>query len=220
MSNTRHIFFASTLLLATVATPAMAQNEAQLKDYFEGRRVTLRMDMPGTQKGVNVHVDSRRNIDFADYGDDLRRYGIAIREGDTVMITKVKVKDDLIEFQLAGGGFGTFWDDTDTSVYIPYVQKSERERSLERRIRLETNRTYRRQLERELDSLRDRRDRSNRRIQLDRERLAERKYERVLDQRLDGGARFNLRFQGRVPYNIRPEDVMDMLAEYVDFYRR
>ncbi len=35
------------LLLLALAAPAAAQSEAALKSYFEGRRVTLRMDMPG-----------------------------------------------------------------------------------------------------------------------------------------------------------------------------
>ena len=38
----------------------------------------------------------------------------------------------IVEFQLDGGGFGTFWDDTDTSVSARLVGKSDRERDLER----------------------------------------------------------------------------------------
>ena len=35
------------VLLLVLAAPAAAQNEAALKASFEGRRVTLRIDMPG-----------------------------------------------------------------------------------------------------------------------------------------------------------------------------
>ena len=47
------------LLLIAVAAPAAAQNEAALKSYFEGKRVTVRMDMPGDADGVDVHADAR-----------------------------------------------------------------------------------------------------------------------------------------------------------------
>jgi len=218
MTTIRHTLIALPMLTVALATPAFAQNEAALRDYFEGRRVTLRMDMPGTAKGVNVYPESRRDIDFSEYGDSLRRYGPAIRAGEIVWVTKVKVKKDLIEFQLAGGGFGTFFDDDSTSVHIPYVPKSEREFAIERQLRYETNRNVRRQLERELDALRDRRDRENRRIDAERARLSEWKADRVFEQRLNRGSRFNLRFRGRVPYDIRPEDIMAALAPYVDFH--
>ena len=38
------------------------------------------------------------------------------------MVTLVKVKKDIIEFQLDGGGFGTFGDNTSTSSNIPLVE--------------------------------------------------------------------------------------------------
>ena len=210
----------STVLLLALAAPAYAQDEAALKEYFEGKRVTLRMDMPGTSDGVDVHADARRAIDFAKYRDELKRYGIAIRSGDSIVVSLVKVKKDLIEFQLGGGGFGTFGDDTSTSVYLPLLEKSEREKNLEKRIKDEDDRDRRRQLQRDLDDLRDRRDRENRRITAERERLSEIKRERVEAARLRGGSRFNLRYEDRVPAGIRPEDMMAALAEYVDFAGR
>ena len=70
-----------------------------------------------------------------------------------MIVTLVKVKKDLIEFQLAGGGFGTFGDDTSTSVSIPDARKTEREKDLEKRIDDESDRNRRRSLQRELDNL-------------------------------------------------------------------
>src|SRR5438309_6266999 len=137
-----------TMLLA-LAAPAAAQSEAALKESFEGRRVTLKMDMPGAADGVDVRADAKRAVDMNRYRNDLKRYGTAIRDGDTVTVTLVKVKKDLIEFQLAGGGFGTFGDDTSTSVYIPHVDKSEREKGLEKRVKQETDRDRRRELQRD-----------------------------------------------------------------------
>ena len=199
------------------SAPAAAQTEAALKSYFEGKRVTLRLDMPGSADGVDVHADASRAVDFKRYNNDLKRYGTAIRSGDSVPITLVKVKDDLIEFHLAGGGFGTFGDDTSTSASIPFVDKSQHEKDLEKRVKDEDDRDRRRRLQSELDEVRGRRERENRRIAAERERIEEIKKERIAERRLRGGSRFNLRYQDEVPPGLRPEDVMTALAEYVDF---
>jgi len=206
------------LLAAALAAPAAAQSESALKTYFEGRRVTLRMDMPGSAEGVDVHADAERPIDYKDYNNDLRRYGTAIRSGDEVAVTLVKVKKDLIEFQLAGGGFGTFADDTSTSSNLSLIEKSDREKNLEKRIHDEDDRQRKRELQRDLDELRERRERENRRIRAERERIEERKKERIAEERLRGGSRFNLRYKGSVPSGMRPADVVAALSQYVDFH--
>jgi hypothetical protein len=206
-----------TLLLLALAAPAAAQNEAALKAYFEGTRVAVRLDMPGDSDGVDVHADAKVAVDYGKYKDKLKRYGTAIHAGETSEVTLVKVKKDLIEFQLGGGGFGTFGDDTSTSANIPLVEKSPRERELEKRVKEEDDRDRRQRLERELDDLRDRRERENRRIMAERDRIEEQKRERIAEERLHGGSRFNLRYEDRVPAGMRPEDVMAALAEYVDF---
>jgi len=205
------------VLLMALSAPAAAQNEAELKSAFEGRRVTLRIDLPGDSDGVDVHADAKRAIDFNRYKDALKRYGTAIHAGETAVVTLVKLKKDLIEFQLGGGGFGTFGDDTSTSANLRLPEKASRERDLEKRIKDEDDREKRRRLERELDDLRERRERETARIMAERERIEEQKRERIAEQRLRGGSRFNVRYEDRVPAGMRPEDLMSALAEYVDF---
>src|SRR4029077_99560 len=100
------------LVAGAAATPAFAQSEAALKSFFEGKRVTVKIDMPGTSDGVDVQGDARQAIDYSRYRDSLKRFGTAIRSGDSITVTLVKVKKELIEFQLGGGGYGTFGDDT------------------------------------------------------------------------------------------------------------
>jgi hypothetical protein len=204
-------------LCVAVSTPAAAQNEAALRSFFEGKRVTVKIDMPGTSDGVDVQGDARQAIDYSRYRDSLKRYGTAIRSGDSITVTLVKVKKDLIEFQLGGGGYGTFGDDTSTSVYIADATKTEREKQLEKLVKDEPDHDRRRRLERELDDLRDRRERENRRIAVERERLSEAKAERIAERRLRGGSRFNLRYDDRVPAGIRAEDMIAALNDYVDF---
>jgi hypothetical protein len=200
-----------------LAPPAAAQNDTALKSYFEGKRVTVRLDMPGSADGVDVHADASRAVDFRRYNTDLKRYGTAIRSGDSVAVTLLKVKKDLIELHLAGGGFGTFGDDTSTSANIPLVERSEREKDLEKRVKEEDDRDRRRRLQGDLDEIRGRRERENRRIAAERERIEEIKKERIAEQRLRGGSRLNLRYKGGLPPGLRPEDVVAALAEYVDF---
>jgi hypothetical protein len=210
----------TALVIAASGRPpaalAAAQNEDALKAFFEGRHVVTRIDLPGTQEGVDVHVDARQRIDYREYGDRLKRFGTALRAGDAAVVTLVKVKKDVIEFQLSGGGYGTFGDDTSTSVYIPSVEKSEREKDLERLVRDERDDHRRHELQRELDELRDRRDRENRRLEIERERASEIKREEVAERRLHGGSRFNIRY-GTVPKDITPDDVVAALSEFVDF---
>jgi hypothetical protein len=203
--------------LVAPAAPAAAQNEDALRSFFEGKRVTVKIDMPGTSDGIDVRPDANRSIDYKRYGERLKDYGTAIRAGDSAIVTLVKVKKDLIEFQLSGGGFGTFGDDTSTSVNIKSIEKSNREKELEKEVKAESDSHRRRELQDELDDQRDRRERENRRIDAERVRAEERKRERIAAERLSGGSRFNLRFSDEVPNRIRPEDVMAALAEYVDF---
>lgn len=207
---------AAAILLA-LAPPAAAQNEDALRSAFEGKRVTLRIDMPGTSDGVDVRADANRAIDYQRYGDRLKTYGTSIRAGDRAVVTLVKVKKDLIEFQLSGGGFGTFGDDTSTSVSIRSIEKSKREKELEGRVKDESDSRRRRELREELEELRDRRERENRRIDIERARAEELKRERIAGERLRGGSRFNLRYSEAVPAGIRPEEVVAALAEFVDF---
>src|SRR5258706_4010198 len=204
-------------LCVAASTPAAAQNEAALKSFFEGKRVTVKIDMPGSSDGVDVQGDARQAIDYPRYRDSLKRYGTAIRSGDSITITLVKVKKDLIEFQLGGGGYGTFGDDTSTSVYLADATKTERERQLEKLVKDEPDHDRRRRPDRELDDLRDRRERENRRIAVERERLSEAKAERIAERRLRGGSRFNLRYDDPVPAGIRAEDMVAALNDYVDF---
>ena len=205
------------LAASAAAAPAFAQSEATLKQFFEGRRVSVKIDMPGTSDGVDVEADARQPVNYSRYRDNLKRYGTALRAGSAVTVTLVKIKKDLVEFQLGGGGYGTFGDDTSTSVYIPDAKKTDREKQLEKLVKDEDDRDRRRRLERELDDLRERREREDRRIARERERAEDEKKERIAERRLRGGSRFNLRYEDRVPDGLRPEDLMAALGDYVDF---
>ncbi len=101
---------ALALLVVTYSVVLAAQDEAHLRRVLEGKRVTVKIDMPATQEGVDVFPGSSRPIDFPKLSGRLKKNGVAIKDGESSMVTKVKVKDDLIEIQLGGGGYGTSGD--------------------------------------------------------------------------------------------------------------
>jgi hypothetical protein len=212
-----HSLLMSVCLVGSAGATAYAQSEAELKDFFEGRSVRVKIDMPATQEGIDVYPDARRAIDFSQYSARLKSTGIAIRSGDSVLVTKVRVKDKLIEFQLAGGGFGTFGDDTSTSVSVPSVSKSRREKDLEKLVKDETDSARKRRLQRELDDLRNDREREDSRNRAAAASASEVKKARIATDRLHSGSRFNVRYQNGVPPDLGPDGVMRALAEYVEF---
>jgi hypothetical protein len=203
-------------LLALSSVPARAQSESELRDFFEGKSVVVKLDMPASQEGIDVFPDARRAIDFAQYSARVKATGVAIRNGESVMVTKIHVKEKLIEFQLAGGGYGTFGDDTG-SVTVPTVSKSRRERDLERLVKDEPDRDRKRRLQRELDDLRNEREREDNRNRATAASADEAKKSRIATTRLHSGSRFNIRYQEGVPGGLGPDGVMRALAEYVDF---
>ena len=199
-----------------IAVPAAAQDELALRDFFEGRRVVLKIDMPATSEGVDVWPATESPVDYKTYGKRLKAFGVAIRAGESTVVTLVKLKKDLVEVQLGGGGFGTFGDDSSTSVNIPSIEKSAREKELEQAVKNEKDSKARRQLQRELDDLRADRERENRRIQARRVEAEEIRKARIAEQRLMAGSRFNVRYRRSVPSELEPRDLASALEAYLD----
>jgi hypothetical protein len=204
------------VLLGTAA-PLAAQDEEALKRYFEGRRVVVRIDMPATSDGVDVYPERERPLDWDKLGSRIRGAGVAVREGDRLTVTKVKVKDDLIEFQLGGGGFNAFHDSS-SSVSIPRAPKTSREHELEREIKHETDSYRRRSMQRELDDLRHERERADDQARAVEQVANEERRERDRQRALDMGSRFNIRYEDHVPARVlMPEGLMHALSAYVEF---
>jgi hypothetical protein len=176
------------------------------------------MDMPATQRGVDLYPDRQPSVDFRDYSARVREFGVALKPGDRIMVTTVRIKKKNIEFQLGGGGYGVFGDDTGY-VYVPEESKSRRERDLEKWIKDERDPDRRRRFQRELDDLRRDRERENRRARSESRELTAQKESEIASKRLDAGSRFNLwfdesRLAARLP---TPREVRLMLSQFVDF---
>jgi hypothetical protein len=211
----------SVLILAlgiAISSSSMQAQSASLQSFFVGKQIRLKIDMPGTQKGVDLNMDRDDPMDWKQYSNRLKEFGPAIRTGDRSTITTVLVKKNLIEFQLDGGGFGTFWDDSDTTVQPYQVDKSRYEKQLDNEIRNTTDPAKKRELQRELERVRSRREREQRADDRAAMIASQVKSQQVTDKRIRGGSRFNLRWPGAIPSaDLTPEKVMELLGAYVDF---
>jgi hypothetical protein len=210
---------AHVLAIVVFSLPLVhGQSEAELKRAFEGKRVTVKIEMPATKWGIDLHLDQAQPIDFKQYSHRIKNFGTALRPGDSVMVTAVKVKENHIEFQLGGGGYGTLFDES-PDVFVPHAGKTKRERNLEKDIDRETDPQRRRRMKDELSDLRSERDRDNQLAQAVAAGASETKRANIRQMALDSGSRFNLRFAkgqllGGIP---TPEDVRRLLAEWVEF---
>ncbi|HET6796687.1 MAG TPA: hypothetical protein VFH40_05945 [Gemmatimonadales bacterium] len=204
--------------LAVAAHPLRAQSEIALKQYFEGKTVAPKLAMPGTEDGVDIYPDTERPLDYPKYANRLKNNGTAIKAGESVTITKIKVKTKLIEFQLGGGGYGTFGDETSSNVPVADAPKTKREKDLEGMVKRETDPAQKRSMQEELDDLRAERERENARNRSTVAEAEEHRKQNVRQRRLEGGSRFNLRYPAGVPAQaLKPESVIAALAAYVDF---
>jgi hypothetical protein len=211
-------FLPVTAVALVAVTGLHAQSEAVLREYFEGKSVTMKLAMPGTEDGVDIYPSVDPPLNYPKYAGRLKEHGTAIHPGESVMVTKVKVKSDLIEFQLGGGGYGTFGDETSSNVSTSPTPKTKREKNLEAEIKRETDPIKKRDMKEELDDLKADREREDARNRAEVADAQEAKKQNIRQRRLEGGSRFNLRYRGGVPASaLTPESVKTALAEYVTF---
>lgn len=205
------------MTLFTLALGAQKDPDS-LDGYFTGKEVTLKIDMPGTQQGVDLRYNKDIPMNWKEYSKRLKSNGVAIPKGATARVTAVVVKDDRIEFQLDGGGFGTFLDDTNTTVAAKTIDKSAYEKQLEKQIADTTDPDKKRSLQRDLDRERARRERQDANNQAAAQIASQIKAQQVAENRTRGGSRFNLRWSGSIPPDQKtPQGLMKLLADYVSF---
>jgi hypothetical protein len=201
--------------LVSLSLTAQTPNPLQ---SLVGQEVTLKIDMPGTQRGVDLNFANDNPMNWKDYANRLKSNGTAIQKGSTARVTAVVVKNDRIEFQLDGGGFGTFFDDSDTTVTPKTVDKSSYEKDLEKQISNTSDPDKKRQLQKDLDRERARRERQESDARAAAQVASQIKAQQVADKRLGGGSRFNLRWKGSIPADqLNPDAVEKLLGEYVGF---
>ena len=206
--------------LTMVSRSAHAQNEAALRAAFEGKSVTVKVDMPATSKGLDVYPQESMPVNWREMAERMKEFGTAIKPGQQMMITKVVVKKDShIEFQLGGGGYGTFGDYMNSSSSVTATEESEsaEERQLKEQIKQAQGPTRRKQLEKELANKRGERERENSRAKAEAAQANEAREANLRLKRAESGSRFNLRYkQGIPPYALTPQGVAEALAPYAE----
>ncbi len=196
---------------------AQSAKHVSLENFFEGRMVELKLDMPATSDGVDVYPLKSKPIDFSEYADRLKEHGTAIKAGERMIITKVKTKDKHIEFQLGGGGYGTFGDES-ADVQIRYAEKSKREKDLEKLVDAEKDKAKKSSLKQELSELREQRERENAKLTTEGEQLKLQKQAKIRDKALASGSRFNIRYERELTAAEKtPESLMKALSACVTF---
>ena len=205
--------------LIAVAGPLQAQNEAVLRQAFEGKIVAVKIDMPATQRGVDVYPLDQMPVDFREVAQRLKDNSTALKIGEQVMVTKVTVKKNShIEFQLGGGGYGTFGDNTSTDVSAVSQSETKAEKALRDSIKHAPGPTKRKQFEKELASLREERERENARADAEAKQAESVMEANLRAKRAESGSRFNVRYRNGIPSDaLTPDGLMRALAQYVDF---
>lgn len=189
-----------------------AQSEAALWEYFEGRTVVAKVDLPATKTGFDIYPDSAPTLNDAQYGKQLKQFGVATQRNDLATITDVKVKAKSIEIELGGGNSG---NETSAPVYVAAV-KSQSEKILERDVERETDPVRKEKMEKELDDLRAQRAREDERLKAALAQFARASAD--TNRGASSVSRFNLVFPGGVPSRaLRPEYVMAALKPWLDF---
>ncbi|HUQ83733.1 MAG TPA: hypothetical protein VM076_21455 [Gemmatimonadaceae bacterium] len=211
--------FMYAALVVAVATPLQAQNEAILRQAFEGKVVTVKIDMPATQRGVDVYPLDQMPVNFREVAERLKDNSTSLKIGQQVMITKVLVnKNSHIEFQLGGGGYGTFGDNTSTSVSHASQGETKAEKALRDSIKHAPGPTKRKQFEKELASVRGERERENARADAEAKQAQSVIEANLRAKRAESGSRFNVRYRNGIPADaLTPDGLMRALAQYVDF---
>ena len=209
--------------LAALAVPsqgALAQNEAALRAAFEGKSLTVKVDMPATSKGVDVFPQESMPVNWREMANRMKEFGTALKPGQQVMITKVVVKKDShIEFQLGGGGWGTFGDRVNSSSSVSAATESEtkEERDLKARIKAAQGPTERKRLEKELSNARSERERENSKARAEAAQANEAREANLRVKRAESGSRFNIRYRNGIPpFALTPQGVAEALAPYAD----
>ena len=204
-----------------LAHRASAQNESVLRQAFEGKVVVVKIDMPATSKGVDVYPLDPMAVDFREVAQRLKDNSTSLRIGQQVMVTKVLVKKNShVEFQLGGGGYGTFGDNTSDGSGLNSVNQGETraEKALRDSIKKAQGPTKRKQFEKELASVRAERERENARAQAEAKQARSVIEANLRAKRAESGSRFNVRYRNGIPPDaLTPDGLMRALAQYVDF---
>lgn len=191
-----------------------AQSEADLREYFEGRTVVVKQDLPASKNAIEISPDSASPLNYADYNRRIKQSGVAFRRNQSVPLTSVRVNDRSIELQL--GGMSSSGAEELSPAASVAVEKSARERSLERDVERETDPDRLTKMQQELDGLRKQRQREDARLKAALAQLSNGSDNR--QPTVNAAARIDLVFNAGVPARaLNPDYVKSALKNWLDF---
>jgi hypothetical protein len=158
-------------------------------------------------------------VNFREVAQRLKDNGTALKMGTPVMVTKVVVKKEHIEFQLGGGGYGTFgdWMTNGSDVSAASTGETQYEKDLKHQIKNSSG-DEKKRLERELAKVRSERERENSRTAAEAQQANMAREANLRAKRAEAGSRFNIHYrQGMPPEALTPEGVAKALAQYLEF---
>lgn len=100
-------FLLSGALLADNPRHLRDEDKVILLRGLMAEYATSKILIPRSKKALAIEEDGRYSQEEWDKSNN--KYGVAARAGDLVQFTKVKIKDDEIEFELNGGMGGRKW---------------------------------------------------------------------------------------------------------------
>jgi hypothetical protein len=148
----------------------------------------------------------------------IKRHGTGIRSGESQMVTKIRLLKDHIEFQLGGGGYGTFGDLVSGPDRVENTSRGETQEEKDLKRQIKAGAPNKKDLEHRLRDLERERqsDNASSTAQAAQANRAADSEERA--RRLSGGSRFNIRWKETVPPEYATVDgIQKALAKYVDF---
>src|ERR1700678_2031351 len=97
MIRAARFYLAASLATAILPCPVRAQSDADVQNYFEGKEVQLKIDMPSTQQGVDFRFDRGTPMDWKQYSSRLKKFGGGTPEDGTATVTTIAVKKDMVQ---------------------------------------------------------------------------------------------------------------------------
>ncbi len=94
--------------LAQIRKDTIPACNKQLEDLLLNRRLIAKVTFPASARGIDLTLDG--NWDPKDTSRRIKGTGIGIDIDQPGTVNQVKLKEDLLEIQLNGGGFGSFMD--------------------------------------------------------------------------------------------------------------
>ena len=204
--------------IAASAQNARKQAQASLISAFIQKKVTVKVDLPSTDKGFEVLADKQNSADAEKNLKRLKVFGASILSGDTAVVTNIRVTKDEISFELNGGGlpegtmagrgFGPVPSRASTTGRTAAARINRADDSSQGDKEQEQSRAKYESAERKHNEAR---------TMVANEAMRQGAIDRIRAAGLQMGSRFVIKFDGRDTASVTPDELKRILADYVAF---